>query len=153
MLPNTSTLGRSRITGLAEDFREDLPVRLTAMAAVTPDYPTVPAIVLSSDAARDLLQELRKSQSRMTAAITVDVDRKIYQTENVLGLVEGSDPSLKKEVMVVGAHYDHDGTAYGQIWYGADDNGSGTAALLQLAEAFGRGASRPARSILLCAWA
>jgi len=54
---------------------------------------------------------------------------------------------------VVGAHYDHDGTAYGQIWYGADDNGSGTAALLELAEAFGNGASRPARTVLLCAWA
>ena len=39
--------------------------------------------------------------------------------------------------MVVGAHYDHDGEAYGQIWYGADDNGSGSAALLELAQAFG----------------
>jgi len=77
--------------------------------------------------------------------ITVDVERKIHQTQNVLGLLEGSDPSLKKEVMVVGAHYDHDGTAYGQIWYGADDNGSGTAALLELAEALGNGAARPAR--------
>jgi hypothetical protein len=153
MLPNTSTSGRSRITGLAEDFRDDLPVRLTAMAAVSPEYPTVPVIVLSSDAARELLQELRKSQSRMTAAITVDVERNIHQTQNVLGLLEGRDPSLKKEVMVIGAHYDHDGTAYGQIWYGADDNGSGTAALLELAEVFGNGASRPPRSVLLCAWA
>jgi hypothetical protein len=153
MLPNTSTLGRSRITGLAEDFREDLPVRLTAMAAVSPEYPTVPVVVLSSDVARELLQDLRKSQSRMTAAITVDVERNIHQTQNVLGLVEGRDPSLKKEVMVLGAHYDHDGTAYGQIWYGADDNGSGTAALLELAQAFGNGASRPARTVLLCAWA
>src|SRR5437016_3787469 len=60
---------------------------------------------------------------------------------------------MKKEVMIVGAHYDHDGEAYGQIWYGADDNGSGTAAILELAEAFGNGFSAPARSILLCAWA
>jgi Zn-dependent M28 family amino/carboxypeptidase len=53
----------------------------------------------------------------------------------------------------VGAHYDHDGEAFGQIWYGADDNASGTAALLELAEALGQGAPRPARSVLLSAWA
>ena len=153
ILVNTSILGRARITNLAEDFREDLPVRLTAMATVSTEYPTVPVIVLSSEASRQLLAELHKPQSRITAAITVDVQRKIRPTQNVLGLIEGSNASLKDEVMVVGAHYDHDGEAYGQIWYGADDNGSGTAALLELAEAFGNGASRPARSVLLCAWA
>jgi hypothetical protein len=153
MLPNASSLSRSRLNGLAEDFRDDLPVRLTAMAAVSTDYPTVPAVVLSSDIARDLIADLRKPQSRMTAAITVDIERKIHPTQNVLGVIEGSDASLKNQVMVVGAHYDHDGMAYGQIWYGADDNGSGTAALLEMAEAFGNGASRPARSVLLCAWA
>jgi hypothetical protein len=153
ILANTSTLGRARISNLAEDFREDLPVRLTAMATVSSEYPTVPVIVLSSEVSRELLTELRKPQSRITAAVTVDVERKVRPTQNVLGLIEGSDPSLKDEIMVVGAHYDHDGEAYGQIWYGADDNGSGTAALLELAEAFGNGAGRPARSVLLCAWA
>ena len=85
--------------------------------------------------------------------LTVDVDRDIHKTQNVLALVEGSDPSLKNQVMIVGAHYDHDGEAYGQIWYGADDNGSGTSALLELAEAFGNGSAGPARSVLLAAWA
>src|SRR5262249_39202219 len=47
----------------------------------------------------------------------------------------------------------HDGEAFGQIWYGADDNGSGTTALLELAEAFGAGSSRPPKSIVLAAWA
>ena len=153
MLPNASNLGRSRIPGLAEDFREDLPVRLTAMATVSSEYPTIPVLVVSSDIARELLPELRKTQSRVTANITVDVERKTRTTQNVLGMIEGRDPSLKNEVMVVGAHYDHDGEAYGQIWYGADDNGSGTAALLELAQALGNGADPPARSILLCAWA
>src|SRR5262249_297477 len=74
-------------------------------------------------------------------------------TENVLGLIEGSDPVLRNDVVIVGAHYDHDGEAYGQIWYGADDNGSGTVALLELAEAFGPGSVRPSSSILLSAWA
>jgi Zn-dependent M28 family amino/carboxypeptidase len=153
ILVNSSTLARARITNLTEDFREDLPVRLTAMATVSMEYPTVPVIVLSPDVSHELLAELRKPLSGITAAITVDVQRKVSATQNVLGLIEGKDASLKDEVMVVGAHYDHDGEAYGQIWYGADDNGSGTAALLQLAGAFGNGANAPARSILLCAWA
>ena len=109
--------------------------------------------MVSADAGRQVISALHRPQSRVTATITVDVERKIHPTQNVLGLIEGSNPSLKAEVMIVGAHYDHDGEAYGQIWYGADDNGSGTAALLELAEAFGNGSVPPARSILLCAWA
>jgi Zn-dependent M28 family amino/carboxypeptidase len=68
-------------------------------------------------------------------------------------LIEGSDPGLRTDVVIVGAHYDHDGEAFGQIWYGADDNGSGTAALMELAEAFGPSSVRPTKSILLSAWA
>jgi Zn-dependent M28 family amino/carboxypeptidase len=154
IVPGPSTGNRGRMVSLAENFREDLPVRLTSMAEIgVPDYPTVPVIVLSGDIARQLLPALRKPQSRVRAAITVDVERNIRHTQNVLGMIEGSDPVLKNEVMIVGAHYDHDGEAFGQIWYGADDNGSGTAALLQLADAFGRGSAAPARTILLGAWA
>ncbi len=143
-----------RITSIAEDFRSDLPVRLTPMAAAdVADYPSVPLVVVSADTGRQLVSELRRAPSRVTATLDVDVERHLSPTQNVLGLVEGSDPSLKNEVMIVGAHYDHDGEAYGQIWYGADDNGSGTAALLEMAEAFGSGSRRPARSILLCAFA
>lgn len=139
---------------LAENFRDDLPVRLTAMATIgVPDYPSIPVLMVSADTARQVISALHKPQSHVTATITVDVERKIHPTQNVLGLIQGSNLSMKNEVMIVGAHYDHDGEAYGQIWYGADDNGSGTAAILELAEAFGNGFSAPARSILLCAWA
>ena len=130
---------------LAENFRDDLPVRMTAMASLgVPEYPSIPVLVLSADAGRQLVSALRKPQSHITATITIDVERNIHPTRNVLALVEGSDPSLKDEVMVIGAHYDHDGEAFGQIWYGADDNGSGTAALLEVAEAFGNGSATPA---------
>jgi len=129
-------------------------VRMTPMAvADVPDYPQIPIVVLSLDPGRQLLAELQKPQASVIAVLTVDVQRKMHQTQNVLGVVEGTDARLRNEVVVVGAHYDHDGEAFGQIWYGADDNGSGTAALLELAEAFGQGAQRPARSILLSAWA
>jgi hypothetical protein len=145
---------RSGLSSVAESFREDLPVRMTPMASVDlPAYPQIPVVVVSSDSGRPLIGELRKTQSSVTATLTVDVERKLHNTRNVLALVEGSSPSLKNEVMIVGAHYDHDGEAFGQIWYGADDNGSGTAALLELAQAFGPGSPRPARSVLLCSWA
>jgi len=144
---------RGRFANAAENFRDDLPVRLTAMASVdNASYPQIPIVVMSADQGRRLLEELRK-QPGMTATLTVDIDRQLHPTQNVLALVPGSDAALKDEMMVIGAHYDHDGEAFGQIWYGADDNGSGAAALLELAEAFAAGSPRPARSILLCAWA
>jgi len=144
---------RNRITVLAEAFRDDLPTRLTPMGVVdSPEYPKIPVVVISSVVARDLIPELRPAQGPVEAKITVDVDRKTFKTQNVLGLVEGADPNLKRDVMIIGAHYDHDGESNGQIWYGADDNGSGTSALLEIAEAFGTGTARPARSILLCAF-
>jgi hypothetical protein len=55
--------------------------------------------------------------------------------ENVCGLWPGSDPVLKNEVIIVSAHYDHIGASGGQIFNGADDNGSGTSGMLALAEA------------------
>jgi Zn-dependent M28 family amino/carboxypeptidase len=85
--------------------------------------------------------------------LRTDVDRITFSTQNVLGLIEGSDSRLRQEVLVLGAHYDHDGESSGQIWPGADDNASGTAAILELAEAFGNRRPAPRRSILLAAFA
>ncbi|QDV06002.1 Aminopeptidase S [Planctomycetes bacterium Poly30] len=56
--------------------------------------------------------------------------------ENVCGIWPGSDPELRKEVIILSAHYDHVGAqADGAIFNGADDNGSGTCGLLAIAEA------------------
>jgi len=89
-------------------------------------------------------------------------------TENVIGIVEGSDPQLKSTYVVVGAHYDHVGYADAEltdgrrpaapgrvtagatedrIWNGADDDGSGTVAVMALARAFAQGV-HPKRSVL-----
>ncbi len=74
-------------------------------------------------------------------------------TQNVVGLWEGSDPKLKQEMVAIGAHYDHDGireNAPGddKIWNGADDDGSGTVAVLAIAEALAKAPTRPKRSVL-----
>ncbi len=81
-------------------------------------------------------------------------------SRNVLGMLEGSDATLKNEVIVLGAHYDHVGygnqsNSYGpvgRIHNGADDNASGIAGLLEVAEAFRSLPSPPARSILFAFW-
>ena len=87
--------------------------------------------------------------------LRTSVDRHIVPDRNVLGLIEGSDPKLKDEWVLVTAHFDHDGVNGTQILNGADDNGSGTVALLEIADAYALAAQqgqRPKRSVLFCAW-
>jgi hypothetical protein len=83
------------------------------------------------------------------------VDRHIVPDRNVVAFVEGNDPRLKNEWVIVSAHYDHNGADGAQIFNGADDNGSGTVALLEIAEAYAlaaKGGARPKRSVLFAAW-
>ena len=74
------------------------------------------------------------------------------RTLNVIARLPGSDPTLRGEYLVIGAHFDHVGirtpVAGDSIYNGADDNGSGTSAVLELAEAFASLATPPARSII-----
>jgi hypothetical protein len=69
-------------------------------------------------------------------------------TENVLGLLEGSDPVLKSEYIVVGAHLDHFGIQDGRIYPGADDDASGSTAVIEVARAMAANPKRPRRSIV-----
>jgi hypothetical protein len=64
---------------------------------------------------------------------------------NVIGYLEGSDPSLAGEVVILGAHHDHLGTMGGQIYNGANDNASGVMALLAVARALAE--DPPARTV------
>jgi Zn-dependent M28 family amino/carboxypeptidase len=74
-------------------------------------------------------------------------------TQNVVALWEGSDPKLKSEMVAIGAHYDHIGITPNvngpdKINNGADDDGSGTVAVLAIAEALSKAPQRPKRSVL-----
>jgi Peptidase family M28 len=133
--------------------------------------PSFPSIILSESASQAILAGESVDYAKISAAtaepvpgfsladsksaslnIAVDVER--VPTQNVLALWEGSDPVLKNEMVAVGAHYDHDGTrpnAPGpdKIWNGADDDGSGTVAVLAIAEALAKAKTRPKRSVLL----
>jgi len=80
--------------------------------------------------------------------IVLHMKQKEMVVPNVFGLVEGSDPELKDEVVIYTAHFDHVGTdPSGAVFNGADDNASGTVALIEIAEAFMKEKKRPGRSI------
>jgi hypothetical protein len=74
---------------------------------------------------------------------------KLPDSENIWAYIEGSEKP--KEVLVISAHYDHIGTKEGEVYNGADDDGSGTVALLEIAQAFQQAKNEghgPKRSIL-----
>jgi hypothetical protein len=71
-----------------------------------------------------------------------------HEGRNVAGLLEGSDPKLKAETVIVTAHHDHMGTANGHIYYGADDDASGVVGVMEVAKALTQGNVRPKRSVL-----
>jgi hypothetical protein len=92
--------------------------------------------------------------------IAIDIKRNEVTAANVIGILDGSDPVLKDEYVVVGAHYDHLGNGgegslaprSGDIHHGADDNASGTAALIELARTFAGQHPRPKRTIVFMAF-
>lgn len=92
---------------------------------------------------------------RPNATATAAIDTTAATGPSVVGLLRGSDPDLASQYVLVVAHFDHVGTGRplngDSIYNGADDNASGTAGLLAIAEAFARGPQRPARSLLFLA--
>jgi hypothetical protein len=76
----------------------------------------------------------------------IDMQEEPFPTHNVVAMVEGTDPVLKEEFITVGAHLDHEGIIEGQVFNGADDNASGCAAVLEIAEAVAM--NPPRRSVI-----
>jgi Zn-dependent M28 family amino/carboxypeptidase len=72
---------------------------------------------------------------------------------NVVAWFEGCDPKLKHEHIIIGAHLDHLGLRRGEVYPGADDNASGTTAILQIAQAIKMNPEKPRRSVLFMAFA
>lgn len=94
----------------------------------------------------------------VTAKFTVDLLNDDKPTNNIVGMVKGTDPKLADEYFVVGAHYDHLGWGGSnslhkgarEIHNGADDNASGTAAMMELADRFAK--NPPRRSVIFIAF-
>ena len=108
-------------------------------------------------------QQRPASRSVPNGRITVEVslEQLRQRTANVVGILQGSDPVLKDQNIVIGAHYDHlglghygtrDSSTQGQIHHGADDNASGTAVLLDVARRLTQTGLRPRRTIIFVAF-
>jgi len=88
--------------------------------------------------------------ARVSISSTADV--RLVRTMNIIGYIEGSDPKLKDEYFVVGAHFDHVGKWEDYIFNGSDDNASGSVGVMAIARAIALNPVKPKRSIVFCLW-
>lgn len=89
---------------------------------------------------------VRKERKDVTVSMRSGLTRKRVPIDNMVGFLRGSDPAVAEEFLVLGAHYDHIGVdSWGRVGCGADDNGSGSSGLLEIAEAMAL--AQPRRSI------
>lgn len=88
--------------------------------------------------------------AHVTLTIPAGVERPI-KLRNVIGVLPGSDPVLKDTYVILSAHYDHLGIDNGEVFNGANDNASGTAAVIEAASALAKRKQRPRRSIVFLA--
>ncbi len=163
------------------------------LQAIADDEINIPAIQILDPVAADLLATSGSTPSALQAGIDKDLtpqsrllpdttltvhlrngSERTGTTSNVAGLLEGSEPTLRAETVIISGHHDHDGSAPCapnqpgvdehaaitpagpaciQIWHGADDNASGTVGVAELAKAFASNGTRPKRSILFVVFA
>ena len=153
----------------------DSPTQARQQAPRTPrpiqaiaDEASIPVFNINAAAGAELLKNASEIQSSIDATLkpasqpldaeatlhVVNALRKRQLSYNVIGMLEGSDPVLSAETIIVSAHYDHDGLAAGGgIYHGADDNGSGTVGVVALAKAFMKNPAKPKRSIVFSVYA
>jgi len=115
-----------------------------------PGRTSSPVGSITAEAAKKLLEASVANGPAAPANLTL---RGAWETEtvmvpNVVGLLPGSDPTLKAQIIGIGAHLDHLGTQGGVVYPGADDDGSGSTAVLLIARAMAANPIKPKRSIL-----
>lgn len=131
----------------------------------------IPSFSVSDAVAADLLATTGRKPGEIQAAIdaslkpasqalpgvSVEMEVEVGEsrraaTANVVGVLEGSDPKLREETIVFGAHYDHLGMRGSSVLPGADDDASGTAAIIELARVFAAATERPRRTLVFVAF-
>jgi Peptidase family M28 len=120
--------------------------------------PTVPVLRISNEIGKSILLEdwdnftantLSTKDYRIDIKASLLKEAKTFNASNILGIIEGTDK--KDEWIIISAHYDHIGMNNGKVNPGADDDGSGTVGVLEIAEAFAKAKASgkgPRRSIL-----
>jgi Zn-dependent M28 family amino/carboxypeptidase len=161
--------GPENFESLAKSLWPEKPPRIRSyMLQDWIDRVQIPAAMISTAVARTLLQGTgrtfedlcRDSEKAHGSTIkakdvglkfSIDVRHHVVPDRNVLAAIEGSDPKLKDEWLIISCHHDHNGADGEQVFNGADDNASGAVGLIEIAEAYALAAQaghRPRRSIL-----
>lgn len=160
---------------ILDDSRPIMPdihrrIRLTELPNLKMPWDATPSIQISRETAKNILNavgyNLDDIQGKIDSQIKPNsfvlpgttltlesvVEEKLARCRNVIGMVEGSDPKLKDECVVIGAHLDHLGRNGDYIYNGADDNASGSAGVMEIARAFALNPVKPKRSIIFALW-
>ncbi|MFT5144920.1 MAG: hypothetical protein ACI80V_002835 [Rhodothermales bacterium] len=156
-----------RAGGSLSDMADERASRLGAVGSLSLDPPSGPGrvsppmIMISTEMANSILAPSGRTVADLQADIDDDLSPVVFQiegaevtakvhsetyetsSENVIAFIEGSDPDLKDQIVVVSSHYDHIGmtgnpAGEDQVYNGADDDGSGTVTVLEIAEAFSK---------------
>ena len=143
------------------------PLRASAPTQALEEGPQIPAFSIADSVLSELLSPLHQKPADLQHAIDTaleprsatlpdsmvelqngNAEMRRGTSYNVVGLLEGSDPVLKSETVLITAHYDHLGLQGGHVYPGANDNASGTVAVMELARLFVGSGRRPRRSLL-----
>jgi hypothetical protein len=115
---------------------------------LTSETENIPIIMLNEESSQLLFSEEKKNYEairnfsdqkpgvfslKTKIRFDYNVNWEIKTSRNIIGLIKGHDKEFSDEYVTIGAHYDHEGIKGGEIYYGADDNGSGTVAILEVA--------------------
>jgi len=159
-LPDAQTmLGWEQIKSwIGSQKQLGLPRRPTASGKVLPEVTAGPELIkaIAKAVGTDASSLISPGEKARPAVLTATAEIKLKVTvedapsaQNVAAILDGSDPKLKDEYVVFSAHYDHLETSEkGEVYHGADDDGSGTVSVLEIAQALAVG-PRPKRSILI----
>lgn len=133
--------------------RTDGPPVPPAQLVEAADRPTgAPVILLSDPEAVKALGNLKPGLSDWRVSLRIAAERETpVKVRNVIGLLRGSDPALQQTYVLLTAHYDHLGLAKSgddRVYNGANDNGSGTVSVVEIAAALASLPRRPRRSIV-----
>ena len=105
--------------------------------------------------AKELKEDLQKYKKPLSFPLSAEVRYQVHSRHfpegigyNIVGYVEGTDPKLKNECVVIGGHFDHCGEHLGLLFAGANDNGSGSSVVMAVARAFSNLPIKPKRSVV-----
>ncbi len=135
---------------LFEPFSDGTAEITPPVVPVSPAVATFLAAAIGTDVT--LAEVAPISLPNVTAALSVGGKERALASRNIIATLPGSDPELRDQAVILGAHLDHLGRVGAQVYPGADDNASGVAALLEIARVFGTMEHRPRRTLIFAFW-